>query len=79
MHHFVNDRNLHFNSSTKKLNSLLNVDMKHLSVWLKTRSIYFLISHSHFNYPNLIWDQNSNAIQQIIILQKAIRIIFFQP
>ena len=44
------------------------------------RSIYFATFDSNFNYANLIWAQNSNAIQQIIILQKeAIRIISFQP
>ena len=34
VHHFANDANLlHFNSSIKKLNRLVNFDMKHLSVW----------------------------------------------
>ena len=31
------------------------------------RSIYFAIFNSYLNYVNLIWDQNSNAIEQIII------------
>ena len=32
VHHFVDDTNLlHFNSSTKKLNRLVNLDMKYLS------------------------------------------------
>ena len=34
VHHFANDANLlHFNSTIKKLNRLVNFDMKHLSVW----------------------------------------------
>ena len=164
MHHFADVTNLlHFNSSTKKLNRLVNLDMKHLSVWLNAnkiflnvqktelpifkqkrkilgneikiklnrkrhhptpsvkylglkidenlnwhhhindlaaklnranallfrirnyvnqkvlRSIYFAIFDSHLNYGNLIWHQNSNAIQRIIILQnKAIRMILLQ-
>ena len=33
VHHFADDTNLlHFNSSTKKLNRLVNLDMKHLFV-----------------------------------------------
>ena len=43
------------------------------------RSIYFAIFDSHLNYVNLIRAQISNAIQQIIILQKTMRIISFQP
>ena len=34
------------------------------------RSIYFAMFYSHLNYASLIWAQNSNVIQQIIILQK---------
>ena len=40
VHHFADDTNLlHFNSSTKKLNRLVNLDMKHLSVWLNANKI----------------------------------------
>ena len=40
MHHFVDDTNLlHFNGSTKKLNRLVDLDMKHLSVWLNANKI----------------------------------------
>ena len=35
------------------------------------RSIQFAIFDSHLNYANLIWTQNSNMIQQIIVLQKS--------
>ena len=40
VHHFADDTNLlHFNSSAKKLNRLVNLDMKHLSVWLNANKI----------------------------------------
>ena len=40
MHDFADDTYLlHFNSSTKKLNRLVNLDMKHLSVWLNANKI----------------------------------------
>ena len=40
MHHFADDTNLpYFNSSTKKLNRLVNLDVKHLSVWLNANKI----------------------------------------
>ena len=68
MHYFVYDTNT---SSSKKFNGLVNLNIKHLSVWLNTRSIYFAIFDSHLNYAGLIWDQNSNAIQQIIRLQES--------
>ena len=64
-HHHIN----HLESKLNRSNALLfkirsYVDQKVL------RSIYFAIFVSHLNYVNLIWAQNSNAIQQIIILQK---------
>ena len=60
----------YFNNSTKKRNGLVNTGMKHLSVWLNTRSIYFAIFESHLNYASLKWDQSSIAIQEVIIPQK---------
>ena len=40
MHHFTADTNfLHFNSSTKKLKKLVNLDMKHLLIWLNANKI----------------------------------------
>ena len=40
VHHFADDTNLlHFNSSTKKLNRLVNLDIKHLYVWLNAKKI----------------------------------------
>ena len=48
-------------------------------VIMGVRSMYFAILDSHFNYANLR-AQNSNVIQQIIVLgKKAIRVISFQP
>ena len=40
VHHFADDTNLlHFNSSTKKRNRLVNLDMNHLSIWLNANKI----------------------------------------
>ena len=40
VYHFADDTNLlHFNSSTKKLNRLVKLDMKHLSVWINANKI----------------------------------------
>ena len=39
VHCFADDTNLHFNSSTKKLNILVNLEMKHVSVWLSGNKI----------------------------------------
>ena len=40
VHLFADDTNLlYFNSSTKKLNRLVNLDMKNLSVWLNANKI----------------------------------------
>ena len=44
------------------------------------RSIYFAIFDSYLSYCCLVWAQNHNTIQWIVILQKkAVRIINFQP
>ena len=41
VHHFADNTNLlHFNSSTKKLNRLLKLDMKHLLAWVNANKIY---------------------------------------
>ena len=40
MHHFADDTNLiHFNKSIKKLNKLVNLDMKNLATWLNANKI----------------------------------------
>ena len=45
---------------------------------LKTN--YYTIFDSHINYVNVIWDQNSNAVSRVSVLQKkAPRTISFQP
>ena len=44
------------------------------------RTIYFAFFESHFNYCCLIWSQNRNAINRLVIIQKkALRIMDFQP
>ena len=44
------------------------------------RTMYFAIFESHLNYCCLVWSQNCNAINRLVILQKtALRIINFQP
>ena len=64
-HHHINDPAAKLNRANAFLFKIRNyVNQKVL------RSIYFAIFDSHLNYANLIWAQNSNAIQQIIILQK---------
>ena len=43
------------------------------------KTIYYTISDSHINYANVIWAQNSNAVNRVSALQKkALRIISFQ-
>ena len=44
------------------------------------RSIYFAIFESNLNYCSLVWAQNYNAINRLVILQKkALRIMNYQP
>ena len=44
------------------------------------RSIYFAIFESNLNYCSLVWAQNYDAINCLVILQKkALRIMNFQP
>ena len=44
------------------------------------RSIYFAIFESNLNYCWLVWAENYNAINRLVILQKkALRIMNFQP
>ena len=43
-------------------------------------SIYFAIFESNLNYCSLVWAQNYNAINRLVILQKkALRIMNYQP
>ena len=34
------------------------------------KTIYYVIFDSHINYANVIWAQNSNAVNKVSILQK---------
>ena len=44
------------------------------------RSIYFAIFESNLNYCSLVWAQNYNAINRLVILQKrALIIMNYQP
>ena len=44
------------------------------------RTIHFSIFESHLNYCSLVWSQNFNASNWLVVLQKeALRIINFQP
>ena len=44
------------------------------------KTIYYTIFDSHINYVNVIWAQNSNAVNRVSVLQKkALRTISFQP
>ena len=44
------------------------------------KSIYFAIFDSYFSYCCLVWAQNRNTIQRILVLQrKTVIIINFQP
>ena len=40
MHHFTDKTNLHFKSSSKKLNRLVNLNTNYLFVWLNANKIY---------------------------------------
>ena len=64
-HHHINDLAAKLNRANPLLFKIRNyVNQKVLG------SIYLAIFNSHLNYANHIWAQNSNAIQQIMILQK---------
>ena len=71
-----NDENLnwhnHINDPAAKLNwvNALLLKIRNYANQKILKSIYFGIFYSHLNYANLKWAQNSNAIQQIIILPK---------
>ena len=44
------------------------------------KTIYYTVFDSHINYANVIWAQNSNAVNRVSVLQKqALKIISFQP
>ena len=63
----------------KRANALLFKMRNYVSLKI-LKSIYFAIFDSYLSYCCLAWAQNCSTIQRIIILQqKAIRSINFQP
>ena len=73
--HHVSDTAIKLNRANAlifKIRSFVNVNT------LKT--IYYTIFDSHISYANVIWAQNSHAVNRVSILQKkALRITSFQP
>ena len=71
----VNDLSIKLN----RANALLFKIWKYVSLKI-LRSIYFAIFDSHLSYCCLAWVQNFRNIKQSLILQeKTVRIINFQP
>ena len=73
--HHINDLSVKLNRANALLFKIRKfVDDKIL------RSIYFAIFESNLNYCSLVWAQNYNAINRLVILQKkALRIMNYQP
>ena len=73
--HHVSDIAIKLNRANALLFKIRNfVNVKTL------KTIYYAIFDSHINYANVIWAQNSNALNRVSALQKkALRIISFQP
>ena len=73
--HHINDLSVKLNRANALLFKIRKfVDDKIL------RSIYFAIFESNLNYCSLVWAQNYNVINRLVILQKkAIRIMNYQP
>ena len=73
--HHVNDLSIKLN----RANAVLCKMRKYVNPKI-LKSIYFAIFDSYLSYCCLVWAQNFNTIQRIVILQKkTIRIINFQP
>ena len=73
--HHINDLSVKLNRANALLFKIRKfVDDKIL------RSIYFAIFESNLNYCSLVWAQNYNAINRLVILQKrALIIMNYQP
>ena len=73
--HHINDLSVQLNRANALLFKIRKfVDDKIL------RSIYFAIFESNLNYCSLVWAQNYNAINRLVILQKeTLRIMKYQP
>ena len=64
--HHINDLSVKLNRANALLFKIRKfVDDKIL------RSIYFAIFESNLNYCSLVWDQNYNAINRLVILQHS--------
>ena len=73
--HHVNDLSIKLN----RANAFLFKMRKYVSLKI-LRSIYFAIFDSYLSYCCLVWSQNFSNIPLILILEeKAVRIINFQP
>ena len=73
--HHINDLSVKLNRANVLLFKIRkSVDDKILT------SIYFAIFESNLNYCSLVWAQNYNAINCLVILQKkTLRIMSYQP
>ena len=73
--HHINDLSVKLNRANALLFKIRKfVDDKIL------RSIYFAIFETNLNYSSLVWAQNYNAINRLVILQKkGLRIMNYQP
>ena len=73
--HHVSDIAIKLNRANAVLFKIRNfVNVKTL------KTIYYTIFDSRINYANVIWAQNSNAINRVPVLQKKVlTIISFQP
>ena len=73
--HYIND----FSVKRNRANALLFKIRKFVDDKI-LRSIYFAIFESNLNYCSLVWTQNYNAINRLVILQKrALIIMNYQP
>ena len=73
--HHINDLSVKLN----RANALLFKIRKFVEDKI-LRSIYFAIFESNLNYCSLVWAQNYNVINRLVILQKkAFRIMNYQP
>ena len=73
--HHINDLSIKLN----RANALLFKIRKFVNDKI-LRFIYFAIFESHLNYCSLVWAQNYNAINCLVLLQKkALTITNYQP
>ena len=60
--------------SVSKINGAIALlsEIRDLANSFLLRTIYFAIFESYLNYCSLVWSQNSNAINRLVILQKKL-------